>query len=155
MGIYNLIVLPHCCSCHCYRQKHRCIPASEKIQWQTYAPFSTLMERIFWNPLSMMFWHSSMNSQRLPWKFSSSQTVILHCPICSIICCCVFMVAVVTSLPTSRTTRNTSSYSPRLWGDQKKFTDSWCEPWFLDKEYLCNYSSRVSSQSFEWFFIYV
>lgn len=50
----------------------------------TYGPFSTLMERILLKPLSMMFWHSSMNSQRFPWKFSSSQTVILNWPICSI-----------------------------------------------------------------------
>lgn len=57
----------------------------------TYGPFSTLMERILLKPLSMMFWHSSMNSQRFPWKFSSSHTVILNWPICSI--CWVFMAA--------------------------------------------------------------
>lgn len=116
----------------------RCFPPSGvqlypggQIQRETYAPFSTLTERIFWKPLSMIFWHSSMNSQRLPWKFSSSQTVILHCPICSIICCCVFMVAVLSpvSLPL-RATRKTSSKSLRLvfGGDQKDLDvnlDSW------------------------------
>lgn len=63
------------------RRSKRRVPYDAR--W-TYGPFSTLMERILLKPLSMMFWHSSMNSQRLPWKFSSSQTVILNWPICSI-----------------------------------------------------------------------
>lgn len=49
----------------------------------TYGPFSTLMERIFLKSLSRMFWHSNVNSQLLPWKYSSSNTVILNFPFCS------------------------------------------------------------------------
>lgn len=46
----------------------------------TYGPDSTLMERILRKPRSMMLGHSMRNSQRLPWKLSSSHTVILYCP---------------------------------------------------------------------------
>ncbi len=66
----------------------------------TYGPLSTLIERIFWKSLSRMFWHSSVNSQRLPWKFSSSHTVILHCPCCSI-CSRWFMMADCLLSPTT------------------------------------------------------
>lgn len=59
----------------------------------TYGPFSTLMERIFLKSLSSMFWHSNVNSQLLPWKYSSSNTVILNFPLCSN-CSCGFMAAV-------------------------------------------------------------
>lgn len=48
--------------------------------WGTYGPDSTLMERILRKPRSMMLGHSMRNSQRLPWKLSSSHTVILYCP---------------------------------------------------------------------------
>lgn len=64
----------------------------KKSSHYTYGPFSTLMERIFLKSLSRMFWHSNVNSQLLPWKYSSSKTVILNFPLCSI-SCCGFMVA--------------------------------------------------------------
>lgn len=48
--------------------------------WGTYGPDSTLMERILRKLRSMMLGHSMRNSQRLPWKLSSSHTVILYCP---------------------------------------------------------------------------
>lgn len=51
------------------------------------------MERIFLKSLSRMFWHSKENSQLLPWKCSSSNTVIRNFPLCSN-CSCGFMAAV-------------------------------------------------------------
>lgn len=44
-------------------------------QSPTYAPLSTLMERMLSSPQSWMLVHSEVNSKHLPWKCSCSNTV--------------------------------------------------------------------------------
>lgn len=44
-------------------------------QGETYAPLSTLMERMLSSPQSWMLVHSEVNSKHLPWKCSCSNTV--------------------------------------------------------------------------------
>lgn len=43
--------------------------------WETYAPLSTLMERMLSSPHSWMLQHSEVNSWFFPWKCSCSNTV--------------------------------------------------------------------------------
>lgn len=48
---------------------------SNKESFETYAPLSTLMERMLSSPHSWMLQHSEVNSRHLPWKCSCSNTV--------------------------------------------------------------------------------